>query len=142
MPNSKHDSPIVIFDGECGLCSGLVAFILKYDRTGELFFSPNSSPFAKNLLARSGLTHESTRTIVVVHGEQVLLRSDAVVFLARHVNPPLAYLRYLGIIPKFIRDLGYRLVAACRRVLPGYRDPCSLLSPDQQRRIIVKSPVE
>ena len=141
MRDSTGDLPIVIFDGACGFCSRLVSLILRHERTEKLLFSPNSSPFAVELLTQDNLVNASPQTIIVMSGETTLVRSDAVVFIARHLRPPFSYLCFLEYVPKSIRDLGYRVVAASRRFLPGSRDVCSLLSPEQQSRIIFEKPV-
>ena len=45
-------SPIVFFDGECGLCSRVVRFINRYEKKEVISFSPLQSDFAIKVLAK------------------------------------------------------------------------------------------
>jgi predicted DCC family thiol-disulfide oxidoreductase YuxK len=138
MPDSLAQStaaPVVIFDGVCGLCNRFVAFALRHDIRGELVFTPNRSEYGGALCERLHLANESYRTIIVAVGDRVLLRSDAVVFIAQHLRPPYACLALIRFVPRPLRDIGYRLVAAIRRMVPGDHLACALLPPELQRRI-------
>lgn len=140
MPNDRISSPVVVFDGTCGFCSKVVLFVLKHDCRGELVFTANGSPFGSSLLKRHGLLEESRSTIIVVDGEQILFRSDAVLFIAAHLRQPYACLTVGRVVPRALRDLAYRGIAAIRHLLASPKDVCELLSPDQQARIIEREP--
>jgi predicted DCC family thiol-disulfide oxidoreductase YuxK len=135
MSPEKTAEPIVIFDGVCGLCNAFVRRVLQHDARGELVFTPNGSPFGAALSEKLQLTEESKHTILVVQGDRVLRRSDAIVFIAGHLKPPHSCLTWIRFIPRPIRDIGYRLVAAVRRLIPFNHEACELLPPELQRRI-------
>lgn len=133
---STHSSqPIVIFDGVCGVCDRLVALALRNDLLGELVFTANSSEYGSALCKSLNLKDLSDRTIIVINGEDVLLRSDAVIFIARHLRAPYKYAAALRYIPKIVRDIGYRFVASIRRGFPLKRKVCDLLPVELRRRI-------
>lgn len=136
MKHQGSDRPVVIFDGTCGFCSRLVSFILRHDARGELLFSPNSSPFGMKLLSSYNLVEASKDTIVVVAAERALTRSDATIYIAEHLRVPYSLFRYLRLIPRSLRDVGYRVVAASRKFLPGNTDACEFLPPDKRDRIV------
>jgi predicted DCC family thiol-disulfide oxidoreductase YuxK len=136
MPKYEGSSSIVIFDGTCGFCSRAVLFVLRYDARGELLFAANRSPFGAEVLARHGLLEESNHTIVVVDGARVLLRSDAALFIASHLRSPYSWLVMARFVPRFVRDLAYRMIASIRHRLVGAQDVCELLPPEHQARII------
>ncbi len=135
MPNSTPN-PVIIFDGVCGVCNRFVALSLKNDLHGELIFTPNRSEFGLRLCEQLGVSADSEQTIIVTTEAGVLMRSDAVIFIASHLRWPYNCMRWLRFIPRPIRDLGYRCVAALRRLIPGKHDACELLTPELQRRII------
>ena len=135
MTDHDGDRPIVIFDGSCGFCSSLVTFILRHDKTGELLFSPNSSPYGIDLLNRHKLLQQSAHTIVVVTKDAALTQSDAVALIASNLTFPYSIIRHIRYIPRRIRDLGYRAVAAIRAYLPEASDVCNLLPKEQRTRI-------
>jgi predicted DCC family thiol-disulfide oxidoreductase YuxK len=136
MHNPSPCQPIVIFDGDCGFCNFWVAFVLRHESGPELLFTPNASPFGRSLCELYAIQGEVSDSIVVVSQDGVLLRSDAVVFIARHLKPPARWLMAIRLVPRPLRDLGYRCVAFVRRSLPFAKNQCSLLPPDKQARII------
>jgi predicted DCC family thiol-disulfide oxidoreductase YuxK len=134
MPES-HSTPIVIFDGVCGLCNRLVVLCLKNDTRGQLLFTSNRSEFGTHLCRERGVLATSDRSIIVVTETEVLLRSDAIIFIANHLRWPYSCARWISFIPRPIRDLGYRCVAALRRLVPKNHDACELLPLELQARI-------
>lgn len=138
MPNAggvSTEAPIVIFDGVCGMCSRLVALALRHDRLHQLVFTPNQSAFGAALCEQLTLTRESQRTLIVVDNGRVLLRSDAVIFIARHLTPPYSFVRWIRVVPRPLRDLGYRAAATIRRLIPFNPATCALLPPELRQRI-------
>jgi predicted DCC family thiol-disulfide oxidoreductase YuxK len=109
---------------------------LKNDSSGELIFAPNRSRYGEALCQRLNLVKESESTIIVVIGDRVLLRSDAVIFISKHLKKPYRYLGLIRVFPRFIRDLGYRVVASIRRLVPLNHLACELLPPELQTRIL------
>jgi predicted DCC family thiol-disulfide oxidoreductase YuxK len=91
--------PILLYDGVCGLCNRLVQFILRRDPGGVFRFASLQSPLAGRILARHGADAGDLDTVyVVVHAgqadEELLPRSDAVIFVLRHLGA--ASLRLAG----------------------------------------------
>jgi predicted DCC family thiol-disulfide oxidoreductase YuxK len=83
--------PILLYDGVCGLCNWLVQFILRHDRAGVFRFASLQSAVAGTVLARHGVgaTELDTVYVVVDHelaNEEVLARSDAVIFVLRQLG--------------------------------------------------------
>lgn len=136
MHSSSPRQPIVIFDGDCGFCNFWVAFVLRHESGPELLFTPNASSFGRSLCERYAIQGEPADTIIVISRDGVLLRSDAVVFIARHLKPPARWLTAIRFVPRPIRDLGYRGIATIRRLLPFAKNQCSFLPSDKQARII------
>lgn len=136
MPHNTPDKPLVIFDGVCGFCNRFVALALRHDIRGELLFASNRSGVGLELCQKLELIKESSQTIIVVVGSQVLLRSDAVIFIAEQLEKPYCYFSIIRILPRFLRDLGYRLIASIRRLIPLNHEACELLPEEMKRRII------
>jgi predicted DCC family thiol-disulfide oxidoreductase YuxK len=91
--------PILLYDGVCGLCNRLVQFILRRDPGGVFRFASLQSSLAGRILSRHGADAGDLDTVYLVvnaeqTGEQVLSRSDAVIFVLRHLGE--ASLRLAG----------------------------------------------
>src|SRR5919112_5678158 len=114
MPDS---SPILFYDGVCGLCNSLVQFLLKHDRDGRLRFASLQSDFAEKVLKRHGIDPKDLDTLHVVEnyeqpGERVLQRSDAVLRAGRELGGHWSVLASAAkVVPRPLRDVTYRFVA-------------------------------
>ncbi|MEO1009336.1 MAG: thiol-disulfide oxidoreductase DCC family protein [Planctomycetota bacterium] len=135
MSEAGDHPPIVLFDGICGLCNGLVDFLLRKDRHGRLRYAALQSDAGAHLLERTGVPPEAD-TIVVVRGGRALLRSDAVLAIARELGPPWSLAGVLRVIPRPIRDLAYRVIARNRYRVFGTRDTCRRPTEAERSRIL------
>jgi predicted DCC family thiol-disulfide oxidoreductase YuxK len=81
-------------------------------------------------------------TILVVRdtggaAESVLVRSDAVVALLRELPRPWPWVGVaLRLIPRAVRDLGYRLVARWRYRIWGRLESCPVPSAEERERFL------
>ncbi len=103
---------LVLFDGDCGMCNASVWFVLDRDRAARFRFAPLASPMGVELRQRHGLEHIDS--IILVESDRAWVRSTAALRIARHL-PRWRLLYALVIVPRFLRDAVYRLIAAHRR---------------------------
>ena len=137
---------LVVFDGHCGLCNRSVRWFLVRDRLDRMRFAPSQSEPVADLLARHALSAADAPTgptsILVVRNaglpnEQILLRSRAVrALLAELPHPWPAIATVLGIIPRLLLDLAYRLVARWRYRIWGRLETCPIPTPDERARFL------
>lgn len=140
------DRLVVVFDGRCVLCNGTVRWFLRRDRLDRLRFAAFESANLGNLLDRRGLGapdgDTGPATIVVVRdpggaGEAVLVRSNAALAMLRALPRPWpAVAAALGLIPRPLRDLGYRLVARWRNRIWGRLETCPLPTAEERARFL------
>ena len=130
--------PYLLFDGECGLCTSSVRFILKRDRTRELRFAPLQSDFGRGLVAGYGMDPGELSTLVLVdEAGGVALRSTAALRVAsEHLRFPWRLAGALRIVPRFLRDGVYRLIAKNRIRWFGTADACVLPAPGEAERFV------
>lgn len=133
-----HSKPVLLYDGQCGLCHRLVRTIFRLERRHELLFAPQQSEPGQRLLAGHSLPPEPD-TVVFVQGAHVTFRSDAVLDTLRVMGGPWPFLARLGrLIPRPLREGAYRVVARHRLRFFGARsDACALPRPDQSKRFLV-----
>lgn len=123
---STDRGPVVIFDGECGLCAASVRFILPRDRTGAIRFAAAQGTAGREIQAEAGVAALEEGTLLVVLGDRVLTRSDGALEIARHLRWPWRWLTLGRLVPRPLRDGLYRWVAARRRRFFGGEDACLL----------------
>ena len=113
--------PVLLFDGECGLCHRIVRLLLRWDRGGRLRFAPLQGPAAQAYLRAVGLPTEDFDSLVFVpdwsrrDGAGFLRRTDGVIAALRAVGGGARVVAGAGaVLPVGWRDAGYRVVARWR----------------------------
>jgi predicted DCC family thiol-disulfide oxidoreductase YuxK len=134
-------NPIVLYDGVCGFCNRGVQFLLQKDRHDWLRFASLQSGFAAALLRKHGVDSRELDTIYVVleYGlptESLLARADAVLFLVRGFGGVWNVVRLLKILPKWVGDRSYNLMARHRYRFFGKYESCQLLDERDRHKFV------
>lgn len=133
---AAHDNGVVLFDGTCAFCEGAVKFIARRDPAGYFRFGASQTAAAASILAAHGISRESARSLVLVEGGAVYLRSTASLRIARRLAWPWPLLAAFLIIPAPLRDPFYRIVAAIRHRVAGPSRACEVPPPELRDRLI------
>lgn len=129
--------PLYFFDGQCVLCSGFVAFCLNRDPDWHLKFASAQSALGRRMLLDLGLPDDTLdRTILLIEGGRVYTRSTAALRALRHLRGPARWLYPLVLVPKFLRDPVYDLIARNRIRWFGRLDSCLVPTPQTRDRFI------
>lgn len=131
-----HPDNIVFFDGVCNLCNGLVKFIIKRDLKKVILFSPLQSPFGQATLRKMKMDPEEVNTVVYFSGDKLYLKSSAILQILRDMGGALKLLFGLIVVPRFIRDFIYDLVARNRYKVFGKQESCMVPTPEVKERFI------
>lgn len=127
--------PTILFDGDCGFCSRAVLFVAARDRAGRYRFASLQSPFGERVRAATGEPSSGINTILLVEGERIRARSDAVLAIAGGIGWPWKAARIFTLIPRPLRDAAYNLIARNRtRLVRGA--PRCLLPGDLDGRLL------
>jgi predicted DCC family thiol-disulfide oxidoreductase YuxK len=124
--------PLLLYDGVCGLCNRFVQFILRHDRDARFKFASLQSPLATRILSRHAANPSDLDTVYVVLNhelpdERLLSRSDAVIFVLKQLGTPWAAAASLmELLPRFLRDFYYNLIARHRYRIFGRSGVCTL----------------
>lgn len=122
------EAPILLFDGVCNLCSKTVQFIVDHEREPTIRFCSIQSEKGHALLAEHGMSHVVAQadpdTMVFVEGGRAFDRSTGALKIAAHLRAPWSWGRVALILPRFLRDVGYRIVAKNRYRWFGKTDSC------------------
>jgi len=129
------DTPLLLFDGQCNLCTGAVQFVLRRDRRARFRFAARESAAGRAVLAQLGLP-EQPESIVVVHRGRVWTRSAASLAVARRLPFPWPLASVFWIVPSPLRDLVYRWIAKNRYRWFGKRDTCWVPTPELRARFL------
>ena len=129
--------PIVVFDTDCLLCSGMVAFILAHERDSTLRFAGAWAEPGLRLAARHGFAKgDLDETFLVIEDGVAHSRSEAALRIAARLRSPWRWLAALKIVPRPVRDRLYAAVAARRYRWFGRRENCVVVPADQRARFL------
>ncbi len=127
---------IVLFDGVCNLCNGLVRFIIKRDRTGKFKFASLQSEIGQQWLQRFGLAKNEFESFVLIRGDKYYLKSAAALKMLRELGGIWKAFYVFIVVPRPVRDLIYDLIAKSRYKIFGKRDVCMVPTPALKERFL------
>ncbi len=135
------DNPILLYDGVCGLCNRLVQFLLKHDQRDRIRFATLQSHFAIDHLQRVGANAEDLDTVYVIKNcgdwtEEVLNRSDAILYLMRELGGIWSVVSWGRILPRWLRDRMYDVVAKNRYRVFGKSEMCMMPDPKDRHKFL------
>lgn len=131
--------PLLLYDGVCVLCNGVVRFVLRHDTGGVFRFAPLQSSLARELLAGSTDTREGVVLITdtLAPGQQIYHRSDAVSRALLLLGGRWRALgSLLSAVPRPLRELGYGIVARLRYRLFGRHETCPIPEAAVRSRMV------
>jgi predicted DCC family thiol-disulfide oxidoreductase YuxK len=131
-----HTETILLFDGHCNLCSGLVQFILRHDRQGRIKMASLQSEVAKGLLKKHNLGDALPDSMLLIGSGRYWVESDAALQLARELGGWWMVFGLFRIFPRFVRDAAYRLVARNRYRIWGKSVHCYMPRPEWKDRFL------
>ena len=133
-----QDGPqaIILFDGDCNLCSASVNYIIDHDPAGRFRFASLQSESGKALCTEHGIDASALSSMVLIESGRAYLRSTAVLRVYRHLRGPLRLLWPFIVVPRPIRDAVYNLVAKRRYKWFGKRDACRLPTEADRTRFV------
>lgn len=133
---ADRQHPIILFDGECGLCNTWVNFIINRDPGARLRFAALQSSVAHELLARFQLDADYLDSVVLVHEGKCDTHSTAALKIMRLMPWPWLWMSAFLWLPRPARDLFYRFIARNRYRWFGKVAQCRVPTPDLRARFL------
>jgi predicted DCC family thiol-disulfide oxidoreductase YuxK len=132
---TELSTPVVFFDGVCGLCNRFVDFVIRHDARGAFHFAPLQGETARERLAEADV--RDLKTFVLLDGEGTYRKSTAVLrVLGRLDGFWRAVAAVLWLVPRPLRDVGYSVVARYRYAIFGKKAACRLPTPAERGRFL------
>jgi predicted DCC family thiol-disulfide oxidoreductase YuxK len=121
---------VILFDGVCNMCNWFVQFIIKRDKKNIFQFASLQSNYGTSFLKHFGLTDKGLDTVMVYDGKELITQSDATIRILTSLGSIWKAAIIFKIVPHFIRNRIYTLLAKRRYSLFGKRDSCMV--PDEK----------
>ncbi len=106
--------PVLLFDGECGLCRASVQWVLRHDKKRKFRFVSLQSPLAQQFLADEKEIPDNCDSLLLVEDGKVFIYSEAALRTLRLLGFPRPLSAIAFLFPKGFRDAVYRLIARNR----------------------------
>lgn len=120
----NHKVAVLIFDGYCNMCGAIVRLVKRHDRHNRFEYLPSQSERGSRFLTEAGLRQTGTGTVVLAIEGKFYLRSTAAIMVFRLLGGGWSLLYGLIIVPRFIRDFVYNIIAKARYRFFGRSDRC------------------
>ena len=132
---------LLLYDGVCALCHGMVKFLMKRDRADRFRYAPLQSELGREMLARFGITGFPDGVVLVTDvfrpGEKLHQRSDGVAASLMLLDGPWSKAgKVLMLMPRWLREWGYEVVARVRYRVFGRYDTCPVPRPEERDRLL------
>lgn len=136
LAERTRERPLIVFDGDCVMCSSQAQFVMRNDRGRRFNLTTAQGPLGQELYRRLGLPTEDFETMLLVEDGRVLSHSDAAIGIAAGLGWPWRAALIARLVPRALRDRLYRVVARNRYRWFGRRETCWRPTPDIADRIL------
>lgn len=117
---------IIIFDGECNLCNGVVCWLLEF-APQELFeFVPFQSPKGQLLLLEHGFSIKELTTVILFDENGSHTHSDGFLRIVSKIPKYRLVAALLAFVPRIIRDTIYNMASRNRVRWFGKSNACTI----------------
>jgi predicted DCC family thiol-disulfide oxidoreductase YuxK len=133
--NRWPDDDVILYDGVCVFCSRWIRFIAARDTQERFRFTAIQSAYGTRLAQAFGIDPNDPDTNAVIHGGVAYFKSDAALTVLSSL-PGWGWARALRLVPKFLRDAVYNLVARNRYRIFGKYEECFLPDASFRARVM------
>lgn len=134
--NHSIEKPVILFDGVCNLCNSSVQFVIRKDKQQRFLFASLQSEYAKTVLPETLSNPDDLTSIVLVDGDQIKTKSSAVLTISKSLSGLWPLMYAFMVVPRFIRDWVYNVIATNRYRWFGKKDQCMIPSPELKSRFV------
>lgn len=132
----KHKK-LILFDGICNLCNASVLYVIKRDKKNVFRFAPLQSEVGKKIIKHFNLDPSKTDSILLYsEANGLLIKSSAVLQIAKHLGFSSNLLVIFYIAPSFIRDWVYDNIAKKRYKWYGKKEQCMVPTQELKAKFL------
>ena len=134
VPEGKQ---LILFDGVCNLCSASVQFIIKRDKKDVFRYASLQSDLGEQFIKERNIDTTKVDSIILVEpGKAYHVKSSAAIRIAKHLGAAWPLLQIFLILPSFLRNFFYDIIAKNRYKWFGRQDACWLPTPELKAKFL------
>jgi predicted DCC family thiol-disulfide oxidoreductase YuxK len=134
--NEPGNHAIILFDGVCNFCNSRINFIIRHDKRDYFRFAPLQSETAKKILGENHLPAMTLDSFILIENGKTFDRTSAALRIAKHLSGGWSLFYGFIIVPPFIRDVFYKIVAKNRYKWWGKKDSCMIPTPEVRAKFL------
>ena len=136
VDSKKTKKMTVLFDGVCNFCNASINFVIDRDKKGVFKFAALQSDIGQEILKKYGLKQTNFDSIILEKEGKIYQKSDAALEIVRNMDGLWKVFYIFKIIPSFLRNPVYNLIAKNRYRIFGRTDACRIPTPKLKARFL------
>ena len=129
-------SPVILFDGVCNFCNGIVNFVIRNEKGSRIRFATIQSDAGRRLLIQYGYPADDLSSFVFLENGKLYNRSTAALKVSKYLKGLWPVMIGFIIVPVFIRDALYKYISKNRYKWFGKKEICMVPSPELSSRFL------
>ncbi len=135
-PKNQADTPLILYDGLCHLCTTTLGFVIKRDSKKAFRFASLQSTRGQRSLEKFDLPVSDFKTFALLTQQGCFTKSRAALHVIKGLDGFWPILYILILIPRPLRDFFYDWIAKNRYRFFGKHAACFVPSPDLEDRFL------
>ncbi len=123
---------VIIFDGVCHLCNSSIDFVMKRDQKRIFRYTANQMEAGRKILGENGINPDQIESVYLYEKGKLYDKSAAALRIARKLGFPYNLAFGFMIVPAFIRNFIYDLIAKNRYQWFGKKETCRLPTAEER----------
>ncbi len=121
-----QEKSIIIFDGACNLCNGVVGWLIKLAPSGLFECIAFQSPKGQHILKEYGKPTDRLDTVMLIDNQELHTHSDGFLKIVSKIPKWKSVAALLAFIPRIIRDYIYNTASRNRLKWFGASSSCTI----------------
>ena len=136
VPAFDDSGPVLVVDGYCALCTGGIAWLLRFDRKRIFKLATIQFPTGRALYTHYGMNVDAYDTFMIISNGKAFMRTDGYIEGCRLLGGVWRIFTLARFIPLSWRDRVYWFVDRNRIKWFGTVEHCALIPQGYHDRII------
>lgn len=129
---------IILFDGVCNFCNASVNFIMDRDKKSKFKFAALQSDPGEALQKKFSLDPKDLSSFILIEQDKYYKKTTAALRVAKELGYPWNIAYVFIIVPPFIRNIAYSIIAKYRYKWFGKKDACRIPSPEEREKFLTE----
>ncbi|MGQ0827387.1 MAG: thiol-disulfide oxidoreductase DCC family protein [Bacteroidota bacterium] len=132
----SNNTSIILFDGICNLCNSSINFVIRHDKKNQFRFATLQSETGKKLLQKFNINTITTDSFILIENNKAYTKSTAALRTSKKLDKLYPLFYSFIIIPAFIRNFAYDLIARNRYKWFGKKDQCMIPTDELRSKFL------